>query len=190
MVISPSHVSIRAVTIQQVGILHISCKMFTIYCCFAIQIWLLTKPVTGRVSIHSASLKTTRLMALDFHNFLYIKKNCQHSIPMIQFQFIQYAQYTAIYCPVQYTDMLKCIELYCIMSSWSLPSITEQQVYPHRLPMQYLLKNQWPDVDQAFFKHSPHTQANCTSNSAILHNNYISLLCDICACVHVKKMVS
>ena len=25
--------------------------------------------------------------------------------------------------------------------SWSLPSITEQQVFPHRLPMQYWLKN-------------------------------------------------
>ena len=35
----------------------------------------------------------------------------------------------------------------------------------------------WPD--QAFF--------NSISNSAILHNNYISLLCDLCACVHVKK---
>ena len=71
--------------------------------------------------------------------------------------------------------------------SWSLPSITEQQVYPHRLPMQYLLKNQWPDVDQAFFKHSPHTQANCTSNSAILRNNYILLLSDFCTCIHEKK---
>ena len=67
--------------------------------------------------------------------------------------------------------------------SWSLPSITEQQVSPHRLPMQYWLKNHWPD--QAFFKHSPHT--NSISNSAILHNNYISLLSDLCACIHVKK---
>ena len=61
--------------------------------------------------------------------------------------------------------------------SWSLPSITEQQVCPHRLPqrcMQYCLKNHWPD--QAFCKHSLHT--NCISNSAILHNNhdYILLL--------------
>ena len=27
--------------------------------------------------------------------------------------------------------------------SWSLPSFTEQQVSPHRLPMQYWLKNRW-----------------------------------------------
>jgi len=59
-----------------------------------------------------------------------------------------------------------------------------QQVSPHRLPMQYCLKNHWPD--QAFFKHSPHT--NSISNSAILCNNYISLLSDLCACVHVKKI--
>ena len=32
---------------------------------------------------------------------------------------------------------------------------------------------------------SPHT--NSISNSAILHNNDISLLSDLCACVHVKK---
>ena len=36
-----------------------------------------------------------------------------------------------------------------------------------------------------FFKHSQHT--NCISNSAILRNNYILLLSDLCACVHVKK---
>ena len=65
--------------------------------------------------------------------------------------------------------------------SWSLPSTTEQQVSPHRLPMQY-----WPRItDQAFFKHSLHT--NSISNSAILRNNYISLLSNLCACVHVKK---
>jgi len=67
--------------------------------------------------------------------------------------------------------------------SWSLPSITEQQVSPHRLPMQNWLKNHWPD--QAFFKHSPHT--NSISNSEILCNNYVSLLSDLWACVHVKK---
>ena len=58
--------------------------------------------------------------------------------------------------------------------SWSFPSITEQHVCPHRLPqrwMQYWLKNHWPD--QALVKNSLHT--NCISNSAILHNNYISL---------------
>ena len=67
--------------------------------------------------------------------------------------------------------------------SWSLPSMTEQHICPHRLRMQYWLKNQWPH--QAVFKHSPHT--NCISNSAIWHNNYISLLSDLCTCVHVKK---
>jgi len=36
-----------------------------------------------------------------------------------------------------------------------------------------------------FFKHSPHT--NSISNSAVLHNNYISLLSDLCACIHMKK---
>ena len=45
--------------------------------------------------------------------------------------------------------------------SWSLPSVTEQRICPHRFPMQYWLKNHWPD--QAFFKHSSHT--NCISNS-------------------------
>ena len=67
--------------------------------------------------------------------------------------------------------------------NWSLASITEQQVCPHRLPIQYWLKNHWPD--QALFKHSLHT--NCISNSAILRNNYISLLSDLCTCVHMKK---
>ena len=67
--------------------------------------------------------------------------------------------------------------------SWRLLSITEQKVCPHRLHMQYWLKNQWPD--QALFKHSLHT--NCICNSAILCNNYISLLSDLCICVHVKK---
>jgi len=53
------------------------------------------------------------------------------------------------------------------MHAWAevLPSITEQQ--NHRL------------------QHSPHT--NSISNSAILRNNHISLLSDLCACVHVKK---
>ena len=41
------------------------------------------------------------------------------------------------------------------------------------------------EKSQAFFKHSPHT--NSISNSAILCINYISLLSDLCACVHVKK---
>ena len=41
------------------------------------------------------------------------------------------------------------------------------------------------EESQAFFRHSPHT--NSISNSAILRNNYIWLLSDLCACVHVKK---
>ena len=41
------------------------------------------------------------------------------------------------------------------------------------------------EESQAFFKLSQHT--NSSSNSAILRNNYISLLNDLCACVHVKK---
>jgi len=41
------------------------------------------------------------------------------------------------------------------------------------------------EESHAFFKHSPHTSS--ISNSAILHNNYISLLSDLCACVHMKK---
>jgi len=36
-----------------------------------------------------------------------------------------------------------------------------------------------------FLQTLPHT--NSISNSAILRNNYISLLSDLCACVHVKK---
>ena len=37
------------------------------------------------------------------------------------------------------------------------------------------------EESQAFFKHS---------NSAFLRNNYISLLSDLCACVHVKKKMA
>ena len=61
--------------------------------------------------------------------------------------------------------------------SWSLPSITEQQVSPSYAVL--------AEESQAFFKHSPHT--NSISNSATLRNNYISLLSDLCACVHMKK---
>ena len=46
----------------------------------------------------------------------------------------------------------------------------------------------WRIIDQtmqAFFKHSLHT--NSISNSAILHNNYILLLSDLCTCIHGKK---
>ena len=38
------------------------------------------------------------------------------------------------------------------------------------------------EESQAFFKLS-----NSISNSAILRNNYISLLSDLCACIHMKK---
>ena len=59
--------------------------------------------------------------------------------------------------------------------------ITEHQVSPHRLPMQYILAEE----SQAFFKLSQNI--NSISNSAILCNNYILLLSDLCACIHVKK---
>jgi len=38
---------------------------------------------------------------------------------------------------------------------------------------------------QAFYTHT-----NSISNSAILRDNYISLLSDVCACVHVKKKMA
>jgi len=41
------------------------------------------------------------------------------------------------------------------------------------------------EESQAFFQLFQHT--NSISNSAIFRNNYISLLSDLCACVHVKK---
>ena len=41
------------------------------------------------------------------------------------------------------------------------------------------------EESQAFFKISQHTNSIC--NSAILRNNYILLLSDLFACVHVKK---
>jgi len=43
------------------------------------------------------------------------------------------------------------------------------------------------EESQAFLKHSPHT--NSISNSAILCNNYISLLSDLCACTWRKNGV-
>ena len=49
---------------------------------------------------------------------------------------------------------------------------------PSRLPMQYWLKNHRLQTLSAH--HS-------ISNSTILRNNYISLLGDLCACVHVKE---
>jgi len=41
------------------------------------------------------------------------------------------------------------------------------------------------EESQAFLKHSPHT--NSISNSAIIRNDYISLLSDLCTCIHMKK---
>ena len=61
--------------------------------------------------------------------------------------------------------------------SWILLSITEQQVCPHKLCMQYWLKNHWPD--QVLFKHFLHT--NCISTSAILRNNSLFFCYVICA---------
>jgi len=44
------------------------------------------------------------------------------------------------------------------------------------------------EESQAFFKLSQHT--NSFSISAILRNNYVSLLSDLCACVHVKQKMA
>jgi len=91
-----------AVTIWQIGIFCMQdVHNILLYCNTNI-----IKPATGRASICSASLKTTRRLA-----FRTEKKVCQ---PVIQFWFTKYAQYTAIYCP---THILicrsNCIELYC-----------------------------------------------------------------------------
>jgi len=64
---------------------------------------------------------------------------------------------------------------------WSLPSITEQQVSPHWLPMQYWLINHWLSSNS-----TPRTPKVFLIQQ-FLRNNYISLLSDLCACVHVKK---
>ena len=60
--------------------------------------------------------------------------------------------------------------------SWSLPSITEASLPPQA---SYAVV---AEKSQAFFMHT-----NSIANSAILRNNDISLLSDLCACVHVKK---
>ena len=64
---------------------------------------------------------------------------------------------------------------------WSLPCIYYRAA---SLPSQasYAVM---AEESQVFFKCSPHS--NSISNSAILRNNCISLLSDLCACVHVKK---
>jgi len=46
--------------------------------------------------------------------------------------------------------------------SWSLPSITEQQVFPHRLPMQY-----WHE-ESLGFKDSPHTNNFLIQQSCVI----------------------
>ena len=135
--------------------------------------------------------------------------------------------------------------------SWSLPSITEQQVSPHRLPMQYWLKNHrlssegsatkeisytsWRNQlksswnceksKQIFLNSSseispthfynvwrhpwgksrgnqreirksrtpkllvadPSLSSSTPRTQTVFRNNYISLLSDLCACVHLKK---
>ena len=48
--------------------------------------------------------------------------------------------------------------------------------------MQYWLKNHWLSSNPP---HGPHT--NSISNSAILRNNYIPFLSDLCACIHLNK---
>jgi len=61
--------------------------------------WLLLKPVTGRASIHSTSVKSTRrLNASGFHTE---KEVCQHSHSSDPVLVHTVAQYTAIYCPTQ-----------------------------------------------------------------------------------------
>jgi len=61
-------------------------------------------------------------------------------------------------------------------------AITEQQVSPHRLPTQYWLKN---------LRLSSITPSTPTvflfQQSYVIITYYISLLSDLCACVHVKK---
>ena len=61
--------------------------------------------------------------------------------------------------------------------SWSLQSIKEQQAFPHRLPMQYWLKN-------------PRLSSNSPSTPTVfLIQQFciILLLSNLCACVHVEK---
>ena len=66
--------------------------------------------------------------------------------------------------------------------SWSLPSFTEQQVSPHRLPMQYWLKN------HGLSSNIPHT---CSiTNYAILHNNNIVAKWFVRIHTHEEKMAS
>ena len=76
---------------------------------------------------------------------------------------------------------------YCLVAdaclSWSLPSITEQQVSPHRLPMQYWLKN---------YRLSSNTPITPTvfliqQSCVIIIIHVVAKWLIVCACVHVKK---
>ena len=56
----------------------------------------------------------------------------------------------------------------------------------------YIYIQGWDDnINSSVHNSTPHIfpllHTNCSSNSAILCNNYISLLSDLCACVHAKK---
>ena len=70
--------------------------------------------------------------------------------------------------------------------SWRLPSITEQQVSPHRLPMQYWLKN------HRLSSNAPYTSTVFLIQQSCVIINFVakgqrSKVSDLCACVHVKK---
>ena len=56
----------------------------------------------------------------------------------------------------------------------------------------YIYIQGWDDnINSSVHNSTPHIflllHTNCISNSAILCNNYISLLSNLCACVHAKK---
>jgi len=84
----------------------------------------------------------------------------------------------AVYCQLMWWYLMSPLAVDACLS-WSLPSITEQQV-PSQASYAVLAEE-----SQAFLKLSQHTDS--ISNPAILRNNYISLLSDLCACVHMKK---
>ena len=78
------------------------CMLHVLYCSTDVVI---IKPVTGRASICSASLKTTRrFTALGFHTE---KEVCQNSHSSDPVPFHTICKYTAIYCPTQYINMSK-----------------------------------------------------------------------------------
>jgi len=76
--------------------------MYLLYCNTDVVI------VKGWASTCSSSLKTTRrLTALDNYVFIQKKKFVNIHIPLIQFWFTVYGQYTALYCPMMYIDTSK-----------------------------------------------------------------------------------